>query len=258
MGQESTVIVCGFLKIQIFIQTSSKINYPKLLNEHIRTQGNNNKMSSTIKFDWDNEIKCHFTKEQLHSDNLDRAEQAKFLTDYLSLYKNESYVLNLNCEWGTGKTYFLKRWANNIKDNHPVIYFDAWANDFHNEPLTLILGEIIEQLESLIEGEDQKKKKQKLIKNTFKVLKAAAPEVAKGLTKKILGINVDNITENISKDDEDNSKKDDVAANIISEATKGLLNLHKEQQKSIIELKETIEETLNGVICKPNTRKLSI
>ncbi|MEK1997869.1 KAP family NTPase [Vibrio parahaemolyticus] len=37
--------------------------------------------------------------------------------------ENDGHVLNLNGEWGTGKTEFLKRlYVSLSEDNHPVIY----------------------------------------------------------------------------------------------------------------------------------------
>jgi hypothetical protein len=201
----------------------------------------------SIEFEWNNNVTCHFTKEKLPVDSLGRSEQASYLTDYLSLYKNDSYVLNLNSEWGSGKTYFLKRWANSIKDKHPVIYFDAWSNDFHNEPLTLILSEIIQQLKSLIKGPGKKDKIDGLFNKAGNVLKATAPELAKGLVKALVKVDIDDVSERIEATQTENS-----LANTFSSATKNILNLHKQQQVSVIELKQTIEQILQDVICKDN------
>ncbi|MCW1890057.1 KAP family NTPase [Vibrio chagasii] len=30
---------------------------------------------------------------------------------------------------GAGKTYFISRWIDSIKDTHPVVYVDAWKQD---------------------------------------------------------------------------------------------------------------------------------
>jgi len=198
-------------------------------------------------FNWDEQTECQFTKEMLSKDTLNRAGQANYLSDYLSIYRDKSYVLNINSEWGTGKSFFLKRWANSIKDKHPVIYFDAWSNDFQNEPLTLILGEIVEQLESLIIGKGKRDKVQKLIDNSMNVLKATAPALAKGFVKKLISVDVEDLTNKIQ-----DKENETISADIMSSTTKALLSLHKEQQSSIDELKETIEMILRDVICKSN------
>jgi hypothetical protein len=81
------------------------------------------------------------------SDKLDRSKYAKFLTDFLASRKNESYVMNLNAEWGAGKTYFLQRWFHEIKGAHPATYIDAWKNDFSEYPLLTVISAITETLE---------------------------------------------------------------------------------------------------------------
>lgn len=201
-----------------------------------------------LDFDWSTQLTCQFSNEMLCDDSLDRAEQASYLTDYLSIYKNSSYVLNINSGWGTGKTYFLKRWANSLKDKHPVIYFDAWSNDFHNEPLTLILGEIVEQLKALIKGSERQKKIDNLLRQSGEVLKATAPELAKGIVKKLVNVDVSEIASKL--DDQENEA---ITANTISASTKALLSLHKKQQSSITELKQNIESTLSDVIGSDNS-----
>ncbi len=99
-----------------------------------------------VDYDWSKEIECSLTKEKLSHDMLNRVSYAEYLTTYLKQYKNESYVFNINSSWGSGKTYFIKRWANSLKEKHPVIYFNSWKFDHNNEPLILILSEIIQQM----------------------------------------------------------------------------------------------------------------
>lgn len=213
---------------------------------HQRLKGN----VMVTEFDWDDEIECQFTGEILKDDRLFRSEQAAYLTDFLSRYKSDSYVLNLNSQWGTGKTYFLKRWANSIKDKHPAIYFDAWSNDFHNDPLTLILSELISQLKLLLQGEssDNKELVDSLLTKAGKVVKATAPEVVKGAIKALIRVDVDDVAERIEA-----TQQEDMVANAFSSATKKVLDLHKNQQESIGELKEVIGDTLNQVICRDNS-----
>jgi hypothetical protein len=54
-----------------------------------------------MEFDWCSE------KEGLSADKLDRAKYAKFLINILASRKNESYVMNLNAEWGSWKNLFF-------------------------------------------------------------------------------------------------------------------------------------------------------
>lgn len=205
-----------------------------------------------LTFNWESEIDCKFTKEKMPADSLGRTTLAKFLDIHLQKYKHTSYVLNLNGDWGAGKTFFIKRWANSIQHKHPTVYFDAWANDFHNDPLVLVVSQIIEQVSNLITGTGQKAKKEKLINTTTNLFKAVAPELSKSLVKSLLRIDIDEINGKV--EEAQNSDKD--FANIASAATKGLLQLHNKQADSINELKKLIKATLKDVIKK--TIKISV
>lgn len=71
----------------------------------------------------------------------DRKRLALFLTNYLNNEKN--IVMNIDGEWGTGKTFFVKAWGNHIKDKHPVIHIDAWKTDFSENPLMVIVETVL-------------------------------------------------------------------------------------------------------------------
>ncbi|WP_221793274.1 KAP family P-loop NTPase fold protein [Oceanobacter mangrovi] len=87
-------------------------------------------------------------KETLSADKLDRSRYAEFLTNYLNTagQRDGGYVMNLNAEWGAGKTWFLKRWCETLKPYHPVAYIDAWKNDFSDDPLLTVIDGVIEAL----------------------------------------------------------------------------------------------------------------
>ena len=74
-------------------------------------------MTDTPKYDWDwtGDLADDEDQVTLCADQLDRAKYAKFLTNYLAGFTESSYVMNLNAEWGAGKTYFLQRWHQTIK-----------------------------------------------------------------------------------------------------------------------------------------------
>lgn len=60
---------------------------------------------------------------------------AQHLTSFLNSKSEVGYVLNLNAEWGAGKTTFLQCWYNELKESHPVIYFDSWKSDFTHDAM---------------------------------------------------------------------------------------------------------------------------
>ena len=204
-----------------------------------------------VEYDWSNEITCSLTKETLSCDMLDRVKYAEYLTTYLKQYKNESYVFNINSSWGSGKTYFIKRWADSLVKNHPVIYFNSWKFDHNNEPLILILSEVIKQLKVLISDPEHDELEKSLTSSVINTMKHVAPTLSKGIFKKISGVNWDDLSEDKEQttDDKDNIK---LGSDLASVSTQALLNLHVEQQDSIEDLKEVIKETLFEVLTTEN------
>ncbi|MGL5090940.1 MAG: KAP family P-loop NTPase fold protein [Aeromonas sobria] len=99
------------------------------------------------KIQWDGPGAIVGCEEPLSGDRLDRARYAEFLTNYLAAEgKQRNYVLNLNAEWGAGKTWFIKRWYMELKAHYPTVYIDAWQQDFSDDPLLTVISSIIEQL----------------------------------------------------------------------------------------------------------------
>ncbi|HDX8356499.1 TPA: NTPase KAP [Aeromonas hydrophila] len=107
-------------------------------------------------FNWENSIAwsgpgtIEGVQDTLAGDRLDRARYADFLTNYLAAEgKQRNYVLNLNAEWGAGKTWFIKRWYMELKQHYPTVYIDAWQQDFSDDPLLTVISSIIDQLKDI-------------------------------------------------------------------------------------------------------------
>ncbi len=156
-------------------------------------------------FDWENSIAwsgpgtIEGVQDTLAGDRLDRARYAEFLTNYLAAEgKQRNYVLNLNAEWGAGKTWFIKRWYMELKQHYPTVYIDAWQQDFSDDPLLTVISSIIEQLKA---EAGSPKLSPYLSTKLASLLKATAPIVTKALFKKISGINIDEVQEVITADD---------------------------------------------------------
>lgn len=99
---------------------------------------------------WDGPGAIAGSEESLSADRLDRARYAEFLTKYLAAEgKQRNYVLNLNAEWGAGKTWFIKRWYMELKAHYPTVYIDAWQQDFSDDPLLTVISSIIDQLKMI-------------------------------------------------------------------------------------------------------------
>jgi energy-coupling factor transporter ATP-binding protein EcfA2 len=53
-------------------------------------------------------------------------------------------VVAIDGQWGSGKTTFVKMWAGLLRQRgHPVIYFDAFANDYIDDAFLAISGEVV-------------------------------------------------------------------------------------------------------------------
>jgi KAP family P-loop domain len=84
-------------------------------------------------------------------DLLDRRAEADFLEKFLSncvasstnTHVRGSLVVNLKAQWGSGKSFFLKRFAQQLrKRGHLVAQFDAWRADPSIDPLISLVAAI--------------------------------------------------------------------------------------------------------------------
>lgn len=101
----------------------------------------------------------------------------------------QPFVLSINSSYGSGKTFFLTRWSEELKQNgETVIFFNAWDCDFVEKPLLPFLYNFIEQL-----------KEQGLVKYDLKEDLINCKDVfctaVKGIIGNYSGINIDDLNE---------------------------------------------------------------
>lgn len=129
-----------------------------------------------------------------------REIQARALADLIVMQENPCTIC-LNGGWGSGKTFFLTRFAKEYCKKiaegaceKPVsIYFNAWKDDFLKDPLLSVLGQIAQA-----DGLQRYKIILEEIKNAAKPLLAQAGLeltkcLVKGLVNKITGIDADKL-----------------------------------------------------------------
>ena len=81
-------------------------------------------------------------------DLLDRKELTEKLTT-LVYHQIDPLRISLNGSWGTGKTFLLRRWTQHLSNlGFRSVYFNAWEEDFLQDPLVPMLGRIREELGS--------------------------------------------------------------------------------------------------------------
>jgi hypothetical protein len=72
-----------------------------------------------------------------------RAEQGRRLTSLISSI-DDPLVIAVDAPWGSGKTTFLRMWAGELRKAHfPVIYFDAYENDYADDAFAALASQII-------------------------------------------------------------------------------------------------------------------
>ena len=79
-------------------------------------------------------------------DVLDRKDIAYRLTRVIE-GQEAPFVISVDGRWGTGKTFLLKRWAQELRNQEPsweAIYYNAWEDDFADDPLLAILAQFSE------------------------------------------------------------------------------------------------------------------
>jgi hypothetical protein len=118
---------------------------------------------------WDNGVEGNDgidDEDTLPADCLGRELYAWRYTELLKGAKSQKLVLEVNGGYGTGKTYFLRQWANSINAIYKganggkeslgiAIYYSAWDVDFHQGALLPLMTEINESFDA---------KKSKLLK----------------------------------------------------------------------------------------------
>ena len=83
-------------------------------------------------------------KEPFNGALFGRETFGKSLTNLL-LNISDNLVVFVNAPWGAGKTTFAEMWRAYLKQQkHEVIYFDAYAADYFDDPFISFSGEILE------------------------------------------------------------------------------------------------------------------
>ena len=210
---------------------------------------------------WNEEIKIDGVTYP--ADQLNRKQDAELLTKILVRRSNSnrekpnksSYVINVNAEWGAGKTYFVKRWAEDLKYEHPVVYIDAWSNDFMDSPIITVLAEIQEQLLETINKSHLTQAKRKSFKN---IGISVLPKILAALVKRYGGFDIEDLFVDESSNTDatpstQNNKSLDLSAAMEAMTTQAFKE-HSDYKKGVKELKTTIKELVKYAIEKPKSR----
>ena len=191
-------------------------------------------------------------------DKLERKASALFLTNYLTKRYDivskkgqpDSLVMGFRAEWGSGKTYFVTRWAKDLADlNYPVVYFDAWFNDFTEDPL---IGFIASLEKDLKEHFKKIPKAQKLFEEATsiakKLIKPAGFLISAIAAKQLTGYAVGDLREALGDVGVNGSTVDE----LVTEYSKALLKEHREKQDLIQSFKNKLQSLVDQLTKESN------
>ncbi len=168
-----------------------------------------------------------------------KLERAKFALPLREIVKSYSdgCVLAINGKWGTGKTTFVKMWQEYLeKYDIQTLYYNAWKNDFVSDPLVSLLGE----LSKFDEVNGAKEKMEGVVSVAGRIIMDMAPAIARGVVKKVSGIDADEIGDIIS---------DGVASGSVM--LKHEIEKYKEQKSTLEHFRTKLEELVE-IICNGN------
>lgn len=147
------------------------------------------------------------TDDIWENDKLGRKDDAvtieRFLTNRFGELRKQNkpatFVMNLDSDWGGGKTFFLDCLAKFLRSedggNHICVEINAWKDDFSDDPLPYFTSEICRQVKEKIKSNEQvKKAASKVVRSLGKITVSGA---IKQLAKKAFG---DDATDEIVKE----------------------------------------------------------
>jgi hypothetical protein len=198
-------------------------------------------------------------------DVLDRRGFADFLTNALteqtrvvSERQQRGLTVALDAGWGTGKTFFVERWAADLKKRgHPVVFFDAWENDLGEEAAVALMATIKQALDDLIVGlpatQEIKTRGKDMVQKSVKQLRKAVLPVSKvivkGLLKKSLGFATEEVTDAFNSQETEapessfSVNKEEIEAGLDKLFETALAD-QRSRSEAIQNFKETISSTL--------------
>ena len=198
-----------------------------------------------------------------HDDLLNRKADAVFLHNFLigkmaDRQTNNipgSYVLNIDAEWGAGKTFFLNRFGQYLEQQgHLVVNIDAWRDDYVDDPFVAVLAAIDARLQPYYD--DGKSQASTFIQNAKKYAAPIIVNTAKGMVKTVLKktVGTENFTDLLGI--EDGSDVGEVVNTATEELLTGVEKLtdqftdnmiarFSEQEKASVQFREQLAKALD-------------
>jgi len=201
-----------------------------------------------------------------NEDLLSRHGFADFLTtticaqnEAISLRQERGWTVALDAEWGAGKTFFIERWAKDLRrQGFPVVMFDAWTNDLGDEAVVALMAEISREMESwfpkLPIEQEVKKKAIGFMKEAGMRLRRSVYPATKvlisGILKKGIGSSIEDIMnageeQNSSEAESSSEKMSDAVERTLDKVFETALEEHHRRSIAIAQFKESMVKVID-------------
>lgn len=199
-------------------------------------------------------------------DKLERWKDAEFLISYLAnkyqqnSTSNEkgSFVLNINAQWGYGKTFFLNHLSEDLKArDFPVVVFNAWENDFSDDPFIAFISALESELTPFLK---RSKTAKHYLKATYdvgkKLITPSVPFLLSVLSKKLTNYSKEELQELLNETEEsDNTQNEqdeedgdtDIVSTVIAKAAEQSLKKHNSRISCIKEFNTNLSKLINHI-----------
>lgn len=179
-------------------------------------------------------------------DRLDRTTAAENLTNLVRSL-TQPFVISITSPWGTGKTTFIRMWEQQlIAENQPCIYFNAWENDFSENPFISFIGEIESYIKLKFKDDTPiQAKYDELKEKAGSFFQKAGPIALKIATRGAIE-SVDDLSDLFDFDPADS----DSIADFLSKYLESEIKDYQAKKKSITTFKENLKEFASTLVSK--------
>ena len=107
---------------------------------------------------------------------------------------NNGYSIAIDGDWGSGKTWILDALESQLpNDEYLIFHYNAWENDFYEEPLVALLSVMIEKLNEVAK---QKSLYESVVTELLKEAASDLEILAVGIAKYFIKIDIDKSIKN--------------------------------------------------------------
>lgn len=215
----------------------------------------NASLETTIRDIWSNDtLGRSLEAETIKSFLLRRTDERK------KVHLTGSFVLNIDAPWGSGKTFFLNRFQQQLEaEKYLVCYINAWEDDHAEDPLLSVLSGINSAIAPLVPSSEKIKKRFGTFKkSSAKIAVSLVKNVSKTLLKRYAGDFLDEVQEVVSNPNiasvTDSPKQpfggttkdaiENVIDEVLDETAKNLISNFERHKDTIVKFKINLAKLL--------------